>query len=304
MKYSFADAAAEDRHVTQYFEIGCNRGIYHEGWTAVTRHFLPWPDPNDHPPSVYDDVWELYGPDDWTQAHDLASENPDMLRKLQDRFLIEASKYNVLPLDPRQRERFDPRTAGRPDLLAGRSSMTLYPGMQRLNENTVPNVKNTTHTVTARITLNGEVGQGAIIAQGGSFGGWCLYMNDGVPSYGYNWVGLEAWTIRADKAIGAGDHTVAARFDYDGDGAGKGAKITLSCDGEEIGSGRIEKSVPAVFSFDDFLDIGHDSGEPVVEDYAVHGGAFNGVIHDVTIDLAPDSHHDPELVMRAKYRKQ
>ncbi len=300
----FEDAQGEDRHRTQYFEIGCNRGVYHDGWTAVTRHFLPWPDPRDPLPDIADDVWELYGPDDWTQAHDLAEEYPEMLRKLQDRFFIEASKYNVFPLDPRQRERFDARIAGRPDLMAGRTVMTLYPGMERLNENTVPNIKNTSFTVTSYVTLDEEPAQGAVIAQGGSFGGWCLYFKDGVPAYAHNWVGLETYTVRANEAVGEGKHEIMVKFDYDGGGSGKGGTVTLFNDGEEIGSGRVEKTVPGVFSFDDFLDIGRDNGEPVVEDYAEHGGVFNGEIEKVVFDIDPNSHHDPELVIRAKYRKQ
>jgi arylsulfatase A-like enzyme len=301
----FEDADGEDRHKTQYFEIACNRGIYHEGWTAVTRHWLPWPDPREEIPNIYDDVWELYGPDDYTQARDLAAENPQMLRKLQDRFLIEAAKYNVLPLDPRQRERFDAAIAGRPDLLAGRTKMTLYPGASRLNENTVPNVKNTHFNVTAPVIIGDEPAQGAIIAQGGRFGGWCLYFRDGVPAYAHNWVGLETYIVRADEAIAAGDHVIELDFRYDGGGTGKGGTATLLCDGREIGSGRVEKTVPAIFSFDDYLDVGRDGGEPVVDDYPEHGGAFNGTIKQVTIDIDPDfQEHDVELLVRARYRKQ
>ena len=304
MAYCFDDGTVTDRHVTQYFEIGCNRGIYHEGWTAVTRHFLPWPDPNDRIGSVYDDTWELYGPDDYTQAHNLADKDPVMLRKLQDRFLIEASKYNVLPLDPRQRERFDARIAGRPDLLNGRTTMTLYAGMGRLNENCVPNVKNTSFTVTASVVLPDEPAQGAIIAQGGKFGGWCLYFRDGHPAFGYNWVGLESVVIKADSTIGPGAHVVCIEFDYDGGGAGKGGTARVLVDDAKVAEGRVEKTVPGVFSFDDFLDIGEDTGESVVDDYAAHGGVFNGTIHEVTIDVAPDAHHDHDLMVRSKYAKQ
>ena len=304
IKYLFEDAKAGERHTTQYFEIACNRGIYHEGWTAVTRYFLPWPDKRDKIPEVAGDVWELYGPDDWTQARNIATKKPDMLRKLQDRFLIEASKYNVLPLDPRQRERFDARIAGRPDLLNGRTKMTLLPGMTRLNENTVPNVKNVSFTVTAKLTLDDKPTQGAVIAQGGSFGGWCLYFKDGVPAYAHNYVGMETFTVRAKEKVGRGKHTVEVKFDYDGGGAGKGGKVTLLRDGKKIGDGRVEKTVPGIFSFDDFLDVGQDSGEPVVTDYAERGGVFTGVIENVVIDIAPKSHHDPDLVVRAKYAKQ
>jgi arylsulfatase len=298
------DADGEDRHRTQYFEIGCNRGIYHEGWTAVTRHFLPWPDPNDQIPEIEDDVWELYGPDDWTQAHDLAADNPQMLRKLQDRFLIEASKYNVFPLDPRQRERFDAKIAGRPDLMGERTSLTLYAGMGRLNEHAVINVKNTSFTVTASLSLNEQPTQGAVVAQGGAFGGWCLYFKDGVPAYAHNWVGLETKIVRAEQAIGSGDHTVEMRFDYDGGGAGKGGKVTLLCDGTTIGTGRLEKTVPALFSFDDYLDVGCDNGESVVDDYGVPGGVFTGTIKKVVIDTSGEAQHDQALKVRAAYRKQ
>lgn len=251
--YTFDEGGAEapERHRTQYFEIGGNRGIYHDGWTAVTQHLLPWPDPNDHIPPLDEDRWELYGPDDWTQAHDLAAEQPDKLRELQERFLIEGARYKVLPLDDRQRERFDPKIAGRPDLLQGRTTMTLRPGMTRLNENTVLNVKNTSFSVTATLTLPDEPAQGAIIAQGGGFGGWAFYFLDGVPAYAHNFVGMELMTVRADGPVGPGDHEVALRFEYDGGGAGKGGTAHLLCDGAEIGSGRVERTVPGLFSFDE-----------------------------------------------------
>ena len=304
LSYLFEDAEAEERHTTQYFEIACNRGIYHEGWTAVTRHGIPWPDPRDKPPDIKDDEWELYGPDDWTQARNIAKDNPEMLRTLQDRFLIEATKYNVLPLDPRTRERFDARIAGRPDLLNGRTQMTLLPGMTRLNENTVPNVKNTSFNVTCAVKLGDAPAQGALIAQGGAFGGWCLYFRDGVFGYAHNFVGQETYTVKADAATSKGEHTLELQFEYDGGGTGKGGNVTLLCDGFSIGSGRVEKTVPGIFSFDDFLDVGKDGGEPVVKDYATPGGAFNGVIERIVIDIAPGAEHDHDLLLRAKYAKQ
>jgi arylsulfatase A-like enzyme len=302
--YAFEDATAAETHRTQYFEIGGNRGIYHDGWSAVTLHSLPWPDPDYQTPALAADTWELYGPDDWTQAHDLAADNPTKLRDLQDRFLIEATKYNVLPLDDRQRERFDPSIAGRPDLTAGRTSMTFRPGMTRLNENTVLNVKNRTFTVTAALTLGDEPTEGAVVAQGGGFGGWCLYFLNGVPSYAHNFVGLQIYTVRADSALGSGDHTIEMRFDYDGGGAGKGGTVTLLADGAPIGSGRVEKTVPALFSFDDAFDVGMDNLEPVVPDYATEKGRFSGTIHQVVIDIDPQAHHDPDLVLQARYRRQ
>ncbi|MCK4601194.1 MAG: sulfatase-like hydrolase/transferase, partial [Phycisphaerae bacterium] len=147
MVYSFNEAKAEDRHVTQYFEMFGNRGIYHEGWTAVTKHRTPWEMGAVPLPKFSEDEWELYDTTkDWSQANDLSKEMPDKLRELQQLFLIEASKYNVFPLDDRRYERFNPAIAGRPDLPAGRTTMTFYPGMTHLMEMTVLNVKNRSHT--------------------------------------------------------------------------------------------------------------------------------------------------------------
>lgn len=302
--HAMQDGSAPEHHRTQYFEIVGNRGLYHDGWTAVTQHILPWPDPDWVTPALTADHWELYGPDDWTQAHDIAAENPDQLRAMQERFLIEATKYHVLPIDDRQRERFDAKIAGRPDLMLGRTQMTLWPGMSRLNENTVLNVKNTSFTVTGEITVDTEPAEGVLIAQGGSFGGWVLYFLDGLLSYVHNFVGLELFTVRASEPVGAGTHTVEMRFAYDGGGAGKGGTVTLWCDGRQIGEGRVDRTVPALFSFDEGLDIGLDSLDPVVEDYRTEKGRFNGTIDHVTVDIAPGAEHDPDLVVRARYRKQ
>jgi arylsulfatase len=302
--YAVDDANAEERHRIQYFEIGGNRGIYKDGWTAVTQHMLPWPDPDFKVPALDDDTWELYGPDDWTQANNIAATNPEKLQELQKQFLIEASKYNVLPIDDRQRERFDPTIAGRPDLMAGRTKMTVRPGMARLNENTVLNMKNRSFTVTATLTVDEDPAEGAVVAQGGAFGGWCLYFLNGVPSYAHNYVGMEIFIVRADEPVGPGDHVLQLRFDYDGGGAGKGGDITFICDGAKIGKGRIEKTVPGLFSFDEGLDVGLDTLEPVVPDYATPKGEFNGTIDKVVIDIDPEAYHDPDLVVRARYRKQ
>ena len=166
---------AAERHETQYFEMFVNRGIYHKGWTAVTQHSIPWPMPGalDLPP-VDDDVWELYDTNtDWTQAHNLAKEMPEKLHELQRLFLIEAVKYNVLPLDDRRPERFNSDLAGRPLLIRGKSQL-LFRGMGRLHENAVLNLKNKSHAVTAEVVLDGEA-NGVIVAQGGDFGGWSFY---------------------------------------------------------------------------------------------------------------------------------
>ena len=196
MAYTFDDAGADDRHTTQYFEMFCNRGIYHEGWTAVTRHSIPWVAAE--MPAFDDDVWELYAPDDWTQAHDLADEQPDRLRDLQRLFLIEAGKYNVLPLDDRRFERFNPDLAGRPQLVRGTSQL-LFGRMGRLSENSVVVIKNKSHAITAQIDVPEEGADGVIISQGGAFGGFALYAKDGKPAYCYNLFGLQQFKVYGEN---------------------------------------------------------------------------------------------------------
>jgi arylsulfatase len=168
MAYAFDDASAADRHGTQYFEMFVNRGIYHEGWTAVTRHSIPWL--VTELPAIQDDRWELYAPDDWTQARDIAADNPGKLAELQQLFLEEARKYNVLPLDDRRFERFNADIAGRPQLIRGKSQL-LFGGMGRLSENSVVVLKNKSHAVSAEIVVPDDGAQGVIVAQGGRFAG-------------------------------------------------------------------------------------------------------------------------------------
>ncbi len=254
MVYSFDDAGAADTHTTQYFEMFVNRGIYHEGWTAVTRHSTPW-DMSKPMPALDDDRWELYGPDDWTQANDLAAEMPDKLHELQRLFLLEAAKYNVLPLDDRRVERFNSDIAGRPTLIHGQSQI-LFGGMGRLTENCVVNTKNKSHAVTAQVEVPEGGANGVIVAQGGAFGGFSLYVADGKPAYCYNLFGLQETVVRGEEPLPAGEHQVRMEFAYDGGGLGKGGDITLFVDGTEVGAGRIEATVPMLFSADETTDVG------------------------------------------------
>ena len=196
MMYSFDDAGVPERHDLQYFEMFVNRGIYHRGWTAVTRHSTPWL--MEPPPSIEDDVWELYGPDDWTQAHNIAADHPAKLAELQRLFLIEATKYNVLPLDDRRVERFNADLAGRPTLIKGKTQL-LFGGMGRLSENSVLTTKNKSHAITANVTVPDRGAEGVIVAQGGAFAGWCMYTTDGAPKYCYNLLGLKRFIIEGDQ---------------------------------------------------------------------------------------------------------
>jgi arylsulfatase A-like enzyme len=290
MVYSFDDAKAADAHETQYFEMFVNRGIYHKGWTAVTRHSTPWTMTATLPP-FDDDVWELYAPDDWTQAHDIAKENPQKLHELQRLFLIEATKYNVLPLDDRRAERLNSDLAGRPLLIKGKTQL-LFGGMGRLTENSVLNLKNKSYSVSAQIVLRKTPAEGVIIAQGGRFGGWALYAKDGKPAYCYNVAGVRSFTIYGDAAIPEGEHQVRMEFAYDGGGLAKGGTATLYIDGKKCGSGRVEITMPMAFSADETCDVGVGTGTAVSSDYPQRGNKFTGKVRWVQLDIGKedDSH--------------
>jgi hypothetical protein len=294
MRYSFDDPQAPDRRTTQYFEMVGNRGIYHEGWTAVTRHGTPWlmVDGGDRP--FEDDVWELYDTTtDWTQAHDLAAEQPERLAELRQLFVIEAGRHQVFPLDDRVTERENPAVAGRLDLHAGRTTIELGPRTGRLTEEAAPNVKNRSHRVTVRLDAAGE-DSGVLVAQGGRFGGWSLYLVGGVPAYAYNRHGRDLTTIRADRALGAGEHEVVLRFDYAGGPPGDGAAVALLVDGAEVGAGELAATTAYYFAFDETCNVGVDRGSPVTDDYPALHNRFTGTIHGVRFDLGPQTHLSPE----------
>jgi arylsulfatase len=283
MRYAFDDADAGDRRETQYFEMFCNRGIYHQGWTAVTRHSVPWV--VEQLPPFTEDVWELYDTStDWSQAHDLSAEMPEKLEELKALFMEEARKYNVLPLDDRRVERFNSDIAGRPTLVRGNSQL-LFGGMARLTENATINVKNKSHSVTAEITVADEDAGGVIVSQGGGYAGWSLYLKDGRPTYCYNLFGLESFHVRGDAQVPAGTHQVRMEFGYDGGGLGKGGTVSLYLDGAECGEGRVEGTVPLIFSADETCDVGSDTASPVSDDYTSAESRFTGTVEWVQIDL-------------------
>jgi arylsulfatase len=291
MTYSFDDETAADRHTTQYFEMFCNRGIYHDGWTAVTRHSIPWA--ATEMPAFADDVWELYGPDDWTQANDIVAANPEKLAELQGLFLEEARKYNVLPLDDRRFERFNPDLAGRPQLVHGTTQL-LFGRMGRLSENSILSLKNRSHAVTAQIEVPEGGANGVILSQGGAFGGFALYAHDGKPAYCYNLFGLRQFKVYGREAIPSGEHQVRMEFTYDGGGLGKGGDVTLFVDGEPVGEGRVEGTVPMLFSADETTDVGSDTATPVSDDYGPHDSHFTGDVQWVQLDIdeaAADADH-------------
>ncbi len=308
MVYSFDNATAAERHETQYFEMAGNRGIYHKGWTAVTKHSTPWILVGEKTVALDDDVWELYEPGDWTQAHDVAQTNPTKLHELQRLWLIEAVRYKVLPIDDRKAERLNSDIAGRPMLVKGKTQL-LFGGMGRLAENCVLNLKNKSHAVTAEIVVPDQGADGVIIAQGANIGGWALYARDGKLKYCYNLGGVRHFFVEGSIPIPAGEHQVRMEFAYAGGGLGKGGRVSLFVDGEQVGEGEIPMTQAIIFSADDGLDIGEDSGAPVSPDYGPQGNAFSGDVRGVQLaitEIGEDTDHlvNPEDALRIAMARQ
>jgi arylsulfatase len=286
MVYTFDAPKAKSTHTKQYFEIFGNRGIYSDGWLAGTVHKAPWEaKPRE---ALTADVWELYDTTkDFSLANNLAASNPDKLKEMQELFLKEAIANNVLPIDDRGVERANAAVAGRPDLMEGRTSLTLYEGMKGLSENVFINVKNSALSITADVDIPQTGAQGVIIAQAGRFGGWSLYLKDGKPTYTYNYLGLQRFTVASPQSLHGGKATIRFDFAYDG-GMGKGGMGTLSVNSQKVAEGRIERTQCCVFSADEGADVGADDGTPVSEDYeAGEASKFTGKIARVTIELKP-----------------
>jgi arylsulfatase len=284
MLYSVDAPEAPERHKTQYFEMFGNRGIYHEGWVACTRHSIPWLLVQN--PPLKGDVWELYHVDeDFSEARNLAGENPEKLKELQAVFAKEAVRNHVFPIDDRRSERFNAAIAGRPDLMGGRKTLTVYPGMTGMMENAFINVKSVAHTITAEIEVPEGKANGVVIAQAGYFGGWTLYLKDGKPHHEYNWFALERTNIGSDTALTPGKHMVRYEFVPDAARPGTGGKSVLSVDGKQVAEGHIPKTQPFAYSGDEGADVGVDGETNVSPDYPQDGNEFTGTIKRVTIEV-------------------
>jgi arylsulfatase A-like enzyme len=283
--YTFDDGKAKERHRTQYFEIFGNRAIYHDGWLAGTVHRAPWEFQVRHP--LAEDVWELYDVrKDFSLNNDLAKANPKKLKEMQKLFMAEAIKYNVLPLDDRLLERISASEVGRPDVMGGRTSLTLGEGMTGMMENVFIDIKNRSKTITAELEIPDGGANGVIIAQGGRFGGWSLYLKDGKPAYTYNFLGLNQYTVAASDPLPKGKATLVFDFAYDGGGLGQGGTGTLSVNGRKIADGRIDRTQPRIFSADETADVGVDEATPVVAGIGEGSQTrFTGKIEKVKIEV-------------------
>jgi arylsulfatase A-like enzyme len=299
MVYTFDDSETPTRRTTQYFEMTANRAVYHDGWVASTTPLrTPWqtlgvvPDPDDFP-------WELYNvAEDFSQSKDLAMENPKRLQDLQARFLMEAVKYDVLPLDSSFADRMDPSI--RPNLLRGQTEFAYYPGMIRIPEANAADVHHKSFRVTAEVAIPEGGAEGVLATAGGRFGGWALLLLDGKPMYAHAYTNQDGEKYpkqRKDKTriagadkLTPGEHTITLDFAYDGGGIGKGGLATLSVDGNKVGEGRIEKTAPVgKYSLDESFDVGQDTGSPVIDEYdAKMPLKFTGTLRKVEIELGAD----------------
>jgi arylsulfatase len=306
MIYSFADGEAPDQHTTQYFEIFGNRGIYHAGWSAITKHRTPWQTTGDVGIAFDDDVWELYdGSTDWTQARNLATEQPAKLAELQRLFLIEATRYNVLPLDDRSFERVLPEISGKPALIGGQAQL-LLPGMGALTEQHVLNWRNRSWALSAQVEIPDAGASGVLLSLGGHTGGWSYYLKDGRAVFTYNLFGLEETIVRAEAVVPPGAHRVRMEFAYDGGGLGKGGTVTHYLDGQAVGSGRVARTEPIGFGYE-YTDVGRDAQSPVTADYPPGTNAFSGTLKFIELESGTDSHDhvvDPAQFLHFMIAKQ
>jgi arylsulfatase len=272
----------------------------------VTKHKTPWLLMGEKTPAFDDDVWELYDTNtDWSQADDLSATMPGKLHELQRLWLIEATRHNVLPLDDRAVERFDPVAAGRPSLIKGNSQL-LFRGMGRLSENSVLSIKNKSHSITALVDVPETGAEGVIVSQGGNIGGWSLYAKGGRLKYCYNFLGLQRFFTESESAIPAGTHEVRMEFAYAGGGLGKGGKVSLFVDRTLVGEGTVGATAAMIFSADETCDVGADYGSAVSTDYGPRGNGFNGDVRGVAIDIAEAAEHDvaPEERVRVAMARQ
>ncbi len=263
-----------------------NRGVYDIGWVACTTpRRLPWQAATDSSPDDF--KWELcHVAEDFSEANNLAAANPAKLRELQGVFDKEAKKYNVLPLDASFIARVDVRI--RPSLTRGRDTFTYYPGTIRIPEGAAPDVKNKSFTVTAEVEIPEGGADGVLVTQGGRFGGWGLLIMDGKPEFDYAFSNQKQhkYRVASDQKLSPGKHTLKLDFKYDGPGRGKSGIGTLSVDGKQVAGSKIERTIPIRFSLDETMDVGMDTGTPVVEDYLDKMPfKFTGTLKKVVIEL-------------------
>ena len=277
LAFSFDDPKAPEQHKIQYFEMFGNRGVYQDGWFARTIHRPAWRLKVLN--TLQEDKWELYNTTaDFSLANDLSAQNPDKLKDMQALFMKQAEKYHVLPLDDRLLERTNAEMMGRPTVMGNRTSVTYGEGMKGMGVDIFIDLRNKSYTITAEVAVNG-----AIVCQGGRFGGLSFYLKNGKPAFTYNYLGMKSTDIIAAQALKPGNYLLVYDFKYDGGGLGMGGVGTITVNNKKVAEGRIEKTQQGIFSVDDLADIGIDEGTPVA-DYG-KSSKFIGKIEKVNIEV-------------------
>jgi arylsulfatase len=276
------------RHKTQYFEIMGNRAIYQDGWMACTTPPAPpWlMGLAKMPKDIQNGYgWELYNvKDDFTQNNDLAAKMPDKLHQMQDLFMAEAKKYNVLPLDNSVAARL---LTPRPSMIAGRNNFTYSGELAHLPHGDAPSILNKSYTITANVEIPSSGADGMLVTQGGRFGGYGLYLRESRPVFCYNLVDFERTKWEAPQPLTPGAHTIGFDFKYDGGGIGKGGLGVLTVDGQQVVNKRIERTTPFTFQWDESFDVARDTGTPINDaDYQVPF-KFTGKLSKLTMELKP-----------------
>ena len=286
MEYSFDEGSAPGRRLTQYFETGGHRALYHDGWVAASFHGAPWVLSGSV--GFENETWELYNiEEDFSQAHDLAAENPEKLAELQALFDQEARKFDVYPLDDRFAERgVNPE---RPSVTRGRTLFTYAPGTVRVPEGSAAPAYQRSHAITAEIEVPEGGASGVLIANGGSSAGYTLYLEDGVPVYEFNFFGRERYRVAAPGPIAPGLRTVTLVYEQgpvDGSDPLAGGTATLLVDDVEVATGEIARVVSVRYSATETLDIGMDLGSTVSRAYEAEAPfAFTGRIEQVSVEI-------------------
>ena len=299
MAYTFdaANAKAPSTHTTQYFEMAGNRGIYHDGWMANTTPFAPpWDLATGKLPDVVNGYkWELYNiTEDFTQNNDLSAKNPAKLKELQDLFVSEAAKYNVLPLDNTAFVRLQ---TPRPSAVAGKSVFTYTGENSGIPVGNAPDIMDKDFTISADITVPDGGAEGMIVTFGGRFGGYGMYLLNGKPVFVYNLLDLERFRWEGGvggligddlfaRALAPGKHTLVFDFKYDGPGPGKGGTGVFTVDGKEMARKTLEHTIPLLMTIDETLDIGVDTRTAVDDSYQLPF-RFTGTIDKLTYKLGP-----------------
>jgi len=284
MLYTFNDAKAADRRKSQIFELVSNRGMYQNGWMASSIAYLPWAasrkgyDPNKA-------KWELYNIDqDFSQANDLAAQDPERLKGLVDLWWAEAARHDVLPLDWRSIERLSEQVTGRPSLATGRKTLVYNTPLVALPEGSAPDLKNKSFTITAEVTIPATGAQGMIFTQGGITAGWGFYVQNRKLVGVHNYIDSERYRVVSTENVPTGKVTLVLDFNYEGGGMGKGGTLTLLANGKKVGEGRVAKTAGFKYSLYEGQDIGEDSGSPVDPTYTPPF-PFTGKIDKVTVEL-------------------